>query len=234
MISNRFETLAQAFRVFAEQQLRFRQLFLIDAPEAVGNLDHAIDGILNAFHGLYDAAKLEAIGAFDFYADPICAFVLRLRNARHHNQANGVRSIYRRARDEVSRIDYLLVTFAAGRNEEGGAFAEHYLAWSDILTVLDLQSDKYAASITAGRDAIGAGKFETWCRAHGYSERQIFINIIPILSAAGSACISALAKYIEPRSVEAEAFLSIFQNAQPADFDQQDYVELTSAVFWPS
>lgn len=234
MISNRFETLAQAFRVFAEQDLRFRHLFLIDAPEAVGNLDHAIDGILNAFHGLYDAVKLEAADAFDFYGDPLCALVLRLRNARHHNQANGVRSIYRCARGEESRVDYLLVNFAAGEAEEGGTFAEHYISWSDILRVLDLQPEKYAASITAGRDSIGAGIFEGWCAAHGYSQHQIFVNLIPILSAAGSACIGSLARFMKPESVEAEAFLNIFQTVQPADFDQQDYVELTSSLFWPN
>jgi hypothetical protein len=234
VISNRFESLTQAFRVFTEQQFRFRQLFLIDAPEAVGNLDHAIDGILNAFHGLYDAVKLEADDVFDFYSDPICAFVLRLRNARHHNQANGVRSIYRRARNEESRVDYLLVDFAAGAGEEGGSFAEHYISWSDILTVLALQPERFAASIAAGREAIGAEKFETWCAAHGYSKHQIFINLIPVLSAAGSACIGSLVRYIRPQSVEAEAFLHIFQNIQPADFDQQDYVELTSAAFWPT
>jgi hypothetical protein len=234
MISDRFESLAQAFRVFTEQHLRFRGLFLIDAPEALGNLDHAMDGILNGFHGLYDAVKLEAEEAFDFYGDPLCAFVLRLRNARHHNQANRVRSIYRCARTEEPRIDYLLVDFAAGRGEAGGSFAEHYVAWSDILIVLALQPEIYAASIAPGRDAIGAEKFETWCAAHGYSEHQIFINLIPILSAAGSACVGSLAKYIKPQSVEAEAFLNIFQTVEPPDFHRQDYVELTSAAFWPS
>jgi hypothetical protein len=234
MISDRFETLAQAFRVFFEQDLRFRHLFLIDAPEAVGNIDHAIDGILNAFHGLYDTTKVEASDAFDFYGDPLCAFVLRLRNARHHNQANGVRSIYRHARVEDRPVDYLLVSFAAGQGEEGGSFAEHYISWSDILTILALQPEKYAASIAAGRDAIGAEKFETWCAANGYSDPQIFINLIPVLSAAGSAFSGSLAKYIRPQSVEAEAFLNIFQNVEPADFSQQDYVELTSAAFWPS
>jgi hypothetical protein len=234
MISHRFELLAQAFRVFAEQYLRFRPLFLIDAAEAVGNLDHAIDGILNAFHGLYDAAKLEADDAFDFYSDPLCSFVLWLRNARHHNKANGVRSIYRRARDEESRTDYLLIDFAAGPGEEGGSFGEYYVAWSDILTVLALQAEKYADSVAASREAIRAEKLEAWCAEHGYSDQQIFINLIPILAAAGSACIGSLAKYIRPQSVEAEAFLNIFQNVEPADFDGQSYVELTSAVFWPN
>jgi hypothetical protein len=233
MISDRFESLSQAFRVFTEQHLRFRTLFLIDAPEAVGNVDHAIDGILNAFHGLYDAAKIEANGAFNFYDDPLCALVLRLRNARHHNQANGLRSIYRCARSEVARVDYLLVNFAAGSGEEGGSFAEYYISWSDVLAVMALQAEKYAASVAASREAISASQFEMWCVQHGYSERQIFVNLVPILSAAGSACIGALVKYIRPQSVEAEAFLDIFQSVEPARFDRQDYLELTSSIFWP-
>lgn len=232
VISARFESLSQAFRVLTEQQFRFRPLFLIDAPEAVGNLDHAIDGILNAFHGLHDAVKLEANNAFNFYGDPMCAFVLRLRNARHHNQANGVRSIYRCARNEDTRVDYLLVDFAAG--EEGGSYGEYHVAWSDILTVLALEPERYAASVAAGRDAIGAEKFENWCAAHGYSPHQIFINLVPVLAAAGSACTGSLVRYIRPQSVEAEAFLNIFQNVRPANFNRQDYVELTSAVFWPT
>ena len=234
MISGRFESLAQSFRVFAEQNLRFPKLFLIDAPEAVGNLDHAIDGILNSFHGLYDAVKIEAKDSFDFYHDPLCAFALRVRNARHHNQANGVRSIYRRARVEDPHIEYLLIDFAAGEDEEGGDFAEHYISWEDILEVLALQSEKYAASVAAGRDAIRAELFENWCTEHGYFGHQMFVNLVPILSAAASACIGPIAEYIQPQSVEAEAFLNIFQTVTPANFAQQDYVELTSAVFWPN
>lgn len=234
MISDRFETLAQAFRVFAEQHLRFQQLLLIDAPEAVGNLDHAIDGMLNAFHGLYDAVKAEAPDAFNFYDDPLCAFVLRLRNARHHNQANGLRSIYRRARAEELPRDYLLIDFAAGEAEDGGSFAEHYVSWSDITAILNLQSAKYADSVAAGRTAIDADLFEAWCFARGYGADRMFINIIPVLTAACSRCTGAIAQYIRIESVEAEAFINIFQNVEPADFDRQKYVELTSAVFWPT
>ena len=234
MISDRFESLAQAFRVFTEQSLRFHQLFLIDAPEAVGNADHAIDGIFNAFHGLYDAAKAEANDAFNFYDDPLCAFVLTLRNARHHNQANGVRSIYRRARIEEAKVSYLLINFAAGEGEEGGSFGEYYIAWQDVIIALALQPARYAASVAARREALKAEIFEGWCAVHGYSERQMFVNLIPILAAAGSACIGPLAKFITPQSVEAEAFLDIFQTVASANFAQQDYVELTSAVFWPN
>ena len=233
MISERFESLAQSFRVFTEQVFRFPHLFLIDAPEAVGNLDHAIDGMLNAFHGLYDAVSNEAKDAFIFYDDPMCALVLRLRNARHHNQAHGVRNIYRRARSEDTRVDYLLIDFAAGDGEVGGSFAEHYVSWADIVAVLQLQPVKYAGSVAAGRDAIGADEFEKWCAERGYSNARMFVNLIPILTAAGSACVGALVNYINPQSSEAEAFLSLFQNVEPANFHNQSYTELTSAVFWP-
>lgn len=234
MISDRFESLAQAFRVFTEQLMRFPALLPIDAPEAVGNLDHAVDGMLNAFHGLYDATKFEANDAFNFYEDPLCALVLRLRNARHHNKANRIQSIYRRARNEIPSVDYILVNFAAGEEEEGGGFAEHYISWEDVTTAMDLEPERYKPSVEAGREAICAEQFEEWCAEHGYVERQIFVNLIPILSAAGSASVVALRNYITPRSVEAEAFLNLFQTVQPADFSRQDYVELTSAAFWPA
>lgn len=232
MISDRFETLAQAFRVFAEQQFKFHRLLLVDAPEAVGNLDHAIDGILNAFHGLFDDTKTEANDAFNFYDDPLCAFVLRLRNARHHNQANGLRNIYRRARYEELTVDYLLVDFAAG--EEGGSYGEYYIAWADVIAIHNAQPKKYADVIAASYQELHADEFEAWCEERGYSEAQIFVNLIPIIAAACSSCTSALKEFIEPQSGEAEAFLRIFTEVETANFDDHSHCELTSAVFWPS
>jgi|TARA_R100000501_G_C2630688_1_gene126171 hypothetical protein len=234
LISDRFEALSQAFRVFTEQLMRFRALFLVDTPEAVGNLDHAVDGILNAFHGLYDAVNAEAKGAFDFYAHPITGLVLWIRNARHHNSANRVRSIYRCARKEENETNYILVDFAAGEAEEGGTFAEYYVSWADILMVFEAQKRKYAESVERYRAALNADEIEGWCREHEYSERQIFVNLLPIVSAAGSACTGAIAQYITPESVEAETFLDHFQTVQPADFSKPDYTELTSRLFWPS
>jgi hypothetical protein len=233
VISDRFETLCQAFRVFAEQQFRFPRLFLVDAPEAVGNLDHAMDGILHGFHGLYDAARAEAEDAFNFYENPFCAFALRLRNARHHNQANGLRNLYRRARFEEPPVDYLLVNFAAGEGEEGGSFAEYFVAWADILAIHDVQPDKYAESIAAGRQAIHADMFESWSAEHGYSEPQIFVNLLPIIAAACTSCTGALADFIHPQSVESEAFLGIFTHVEKANFAEQSYNEIPSAALWP-
>lgn len=213
--------------------MRFPGLFLVDPPEAVGNLDHAVDGILNAFHGLYDAVNDEAKGAFDFYANPITGFVLWIRNARHHNKANRVRSVYRCAREEENETNYILIDFAAGEQEKGGTFADHYVSWADIRLVFETQAQKYAASVEACRAELNAEEMEDWCKDHGYSERQIYINFIPVLAAAGRACTGAIAEYITPESIEAEAFLNIFQNVQAADFKNPSYNELASKLFWP-
>lgn len=232
MISDRFEALSQAFRIFSEQRFKFQALIMVDAPEAVGNLDQAIDCILNCIHSLFDATKIEARDAFNFYDDPLCAFVLRLRNARHHNQANGLRNIYRRARSEDRPVNYLLVDFAAG--EEGGSYGEYYVAWADVLAIHEIQPEKFRASVAAGRQAIHADAFEAWCAEHGYSEPQIFVNLLPILAAACASCTPALKHMIHPQSIEADAFLKIFTQVESANFAEQSHCELISSAFWPA
>ena len=139
MISERFEDFAQSLRVFGEQKLRFERLFLIDAMEAVGNVEHAMKGQLDAFHSLYDAAAVNPDVDFNFYANPLCCFVLQYRNAKHHNHAHGIRSVYRYARDNGEEEPYLLVSYPAGPGEEGGDFIDHHISWSnfhDFWTVL--------------------------------------------------------------------------------------------------
>ena len=233
MISNRFESLAQAFRVFTEQTYRFRPLFQIDAPEAVGNLDHAVEGILNAFHGLYDAVNQNPDCAFDFYSDPLCAFVLSVRNARHHNHANGIRSIYRCARAEPETVDYILVDFPSLDQDGGGTFAEYFLSWSDILEYLNDRRARYPVQTAGAIAAMGGNEFEPWCLDQGYPLQRIFFNMIPIFVGAGIACTGTIAEHVQPDSVEAEAFLDLFQTDVNADFGAPSYTELTSGVFWP-
>lgn len=234
MISVRFESLAQALRVFTEQYDRFFGLLPVDAPEAVGNLDHAVDGILNAYHGLHDAIQNDQEVDFDFYADPICAFVLRFRNARHHNHARGVRSVYRCARTEAPPVDYLLVNFPAGEGDEGGSYADYFISWGDMQEYLNALPERFAESVDGSRLGVGADIFEAWCAEREHPTQRIFINSIPVLFAAGTACINAIVDRIEPESVEAGAFLDLFQTVAPANFRTPEYTELTSGVFWPN
>ena len=124
MISDRFEDFAQSLRVFIEQKYRYRELFLIDADEAVGNVELACKSMLDTFASLYDAARAEDQINFDFYGNPLCCAVLAYRNAKHHNKANGIRSAHKHARQN-ERTDYLCVDFPAGEGEEGGLSLIH-------------------------------------------------------------------------------------------------------------
>lgn len=225
MISDRFEDLAQSFRVFTEQYARSRELMLIDGPEAIGNVEHAISGILNAFSSLSDAMRADDKIDFNFYQSPLCCFVIKFRNARHHNHYNGIRSVYRFAQRQEPPVNYLLVNFPSA--EEGGSFGEHYISWADINGYL-LQHEANAALV---RNFINAEAFERFATAEEFEESRIFINCIPLLFGAGCECVGHIAHRVEARSVESEAFLMLFNDIPFARFDDASYLELTSAIF---
>lgn len=232
MISDRFEDFAQALRVFIEQKLRFRELFLIDGPEAVGNLEHAIKGILDSFHSLYDAVGRTPGVEFDFYGQPCSAFMLHFRNAKHHNKANGVRSAYRFAQSNADVDPYLLVDFPANASEEGGCFVDHFVSWSDYCRYLTQLPDRHrGAAEGLIRAGVHADEFDQFAFSEGYSLAQVFINVIPIIIGAGTECIPTLAPHIHPESVEATYFLSHFQEVGIADFARAEYQELAAGLF---
>lgn len=168
MISDRFEDFAQSLRVFIEQKAKFQKLLLIDAGEAIGNVEIACKGILDTFASLYDAARATPEVDFDFYASPLCCCTLAYRNAKHHNHAHGIRSIHRCAQQNP-REDYLLVYFPAGESEEGGGFIDHFVSWGDFCTFLDMplkQSRLRAGARELIRERISANEFEHFAARH--------------------------------------------------------------------
>ena len=234
MISDRFEDFVQSLRVFGERKMGFMKLFVVDAAEAVGNLEHSCAGMLNSFHSLYDAASAHPSVDFDFYGNPLCCFVLCYRNAKHHNQAHGIRSVYRYAQSNPGRESYMLVDFPAAPEEEGGSFVDHFVSWGDFTSLLDLPRDQ--SRIRNGtsellRERLGAGRFEAFSEENGISRRRIFINVIPIIMGAGSEVIPHLKKYITVGSVEAEYFVGHFEEVGVADFTDPQYTELESSCF---
>ena len=233
MISDRFEDFAQSLRVFIEQKFRFQDLFLIDAGEAIGNVELACKSMLDTFASLYDAARITPGVNFDFYGSALCCSVLAYRNAKHHNKANGIRSVHRHAQQN-ERQDYLLVNYPAGEGEEGGSFIEHYASWGDFCTLLDMpRNESRLRADTRGliRDRLSAEEIERFAERDGVPVSRIFINMIPVIIGAGSEFLPHLQPHIRPQSTEAEHFLWHFEHVQQANFEQPEYLELTSAVF---
>lgn len=233
MISDRFEDFAQSLRVFIEQKFRYRELFLIDANEAIGNVELACKGMLDTFASLYDAARAEGEVNFDFYGNPLCCAVLAYRNAKHHNKAYGIRSAHKHAQQH-GRQDYLLVDFPAGEDEEGGGFIDHYASWSDFCLLLDMPSRESrlrAGSRELIRRRISADKFELFAAQSNAPASTLFVNMIPIIIGAGSEFIGALAPYIRPATTEAKHFVFHFEHVSQADFENPEYTELPSTIF---
>lgn len=93
MLSHSFEDLAQAFRVLLESNWSLQRLLAVDRAEAIGNLESGLNTQLNAFHNLYDNMQSNGLEP-DWYLKPELLMMLVIRNARHHNKANRIRSIY--------------------------------------------------------------------------------------------------------------------------------------------
>jgi hypothetical protein len=233
MISERFEDFAQSLRLFIEQKMRFQELFLIDADEAIGNLELACKSMLDTFASLYDASRADPAIEFDFYGSPLCCCVLAYRNAKHHNKANGIRSVHRFAR-QSERQDLLLVDFPAGSGEEGGGFIDHYASWGDFCTLLQMPRDQSRLRVNAQeliRERLSADKFELFAENDGVPVGRIFVNMIPVVIGAGSEFLPDLKPHIHATSTEGEHFLWHFENVEQANFSEPKYLELTSSVF---
>jgi len=233
VISDRFEDFTQSLRIFIEQKFRFQELFLIDADEAIGNVELACKSILDTFASLYDATRAQDGVNFDFYGNPLCCAVLAYRNAKHHNKANGIRSAHRYARQN-GRQDYLLVDFPAGEGEEDGGFIDHYISWGDFCRLLDMPSgDSRLRAGSRGliRDRISADVFESFAAREGVEHSRVFINIIPIIIGSGSEFIGELKPHIQAQTIEAKHFVFHFEKVETANFSRPEYTELTSTIF---
>lgn len=95
MLSHFFEDLAQAFRDLLESNWSLQRLLAVDRAVAIGNLESGLNTQLNAFHNLYDNKQSNGLGP-DWYLkqELLMIHVIIIRNARHHNKANRIRSIY--------------------------------------------------------------------------------------------------------------------------------------------
>ena len=230
MLTHSFEDLAQTFRVLIESNIKFHQLITVDRPEAVGTIETAINAKLNAFHNLYDL-MLQGLGnPVNWYLEPELCIILAIRNARHHNKANRIRSIYnfhnQVCDNPTDSRRYLYVDFPANLNEEGGDFFDVPLSWSDIDTFFSLPRNESRLRPEAKdivRNYLNADKFEEEAENEGLSKEDIFINFVPLTLNAGIILYPYIKDHITPDSVEAKSFLDLFESIGSAVTNEHEY-----------
>lgn len=223
MLTYSFEDLAQTYRVLLESNFKLHQLMAVDRAEAIGTLETAINAKLNAFHNLYDLMFQNQINTVNWYETPELCTILAIRNARHHNKANRIRSLYnfhRYMSDDPEKVSqYFYVDFPAPPEEEGGDCFDVPLSWSDLDTFLSLPRDESRLRPEARplvREYLNADAFEAKAVCAGIPKESIFFNFVPLTLNAGIALHDHIKAYIESDSIEATYFLHHFQTVCPA------------------
>ena len=223
-ISDAFEDLSHALRVLLEAHAKAHRFGLLqtDRAEAVGNIETALASVLNAFHSLYDSMEKEGQkNLINWYDAPELATILVLRNARHHNQAKKIRTLYtfhaQEAEDIAQMRMYVLVNFPA--QEEGASTFEVYISWSDLKALLDMprqESRVSEASAQSIREYLASDLFSAYAEHYELTEDRIFFNVVPLFVNAAAKIVPLIHCHVSPRSMESELYLSLFQDMLPA------------------
>jgi hypothetical protein len=223
MLTYAFEDLSQAFRILLESHWKFCQLISVDTAEAIGTIETAINAKLNAFHSLYDAMLQNGLTAPSWYETPELCTLLAIRNARHHNKANKIRSLYNfhryNAADTQSGELYFYVDFPAPEKEEGGDCFDVPLSWYDLDLFLSLprkESRLRPEAYSLIRRYINAETFEEEAGNQQIPKEKIFFNFVPLSLNAGIALYKYISPHVRTDSTEAQSFLSHFETVGSA------------------
>ena len=180
-IEHAFEELAQSLRVLFEADFKANRggLLLVDRAEAVGNIENALTSVLNAFHSLYDAVEKQlGSNPINWYESGPLALVLAIRNARHHNKANRIRTLYTYHTQEAEHIQhmeqYVLVDFITP--DEGADTFDVYLSWADFKLLLEMpNSESRIKQTTNGaiREYLDTAKFPEYSEYYNLEEYSL-------------------------------------------------------------
>lgn len=189
--------------------------------------------MLNAFSNLYDLMQQKLDSPVDWYATPELCVVLAIRNARHHNNANRIRTIYnyhvQNSCSPSNTSKYFYVNFPASSSAEGGGFFDVGISWGDLSLLLDMpksQSRLRNGARELIRNYLNADQFEADAAGADLTNEDIFINFMPLATNAGIALSPYIRDHIQAASIEATEFLYHFKNEAPAITQSHDSDEI--------
>lgn len=218
IIEHSFEELLQCFRVLLESHLNATRggLLFVDRAEAVGNIEAGLTGLLNSFHNLYDAiGKQLEKSPINWYKSPSLAIILAIRNARHHNAAKRIRTLYTYHTQEAKSIhnmeEYILVDFPC--SDEGARTFELYISWLDLKNLFELPEKETRLKEDTKKiikEYICTDQFIEYAHYYKLDESKVFINIIPLFVNAAATIVPLIKDYCGTESVEAKFFASHF------------------------
>jgi hypothetical protein len=217
VLSQQFDSFSHSLRFHLEQNFDFFETFDYDQDEAVGNLEQSFNGILNAFHSLYDSARHyeSKVGKIDFYNISEIAPILAIRNSRHHQAVRPIDGMYQDMRKRYGKYisDYpiALVKF----EENGGRFIEYYLSAQNFIDYLALPNkDNHLSqsSIKNIYEYIPLARIIDDVQQSVEDKNNVFVNAIPMIINAGIRLYPFIRQHVKPLSVESEHFCFHFES----------------------
>lgn len=231
MLNQAFDNLAHGFRILFEADYHAHRggLMFTDRAEAVGNIEAAFTAVLHGFHSIYDVLAEEpgAPGKQWFSIGPLAA-VMTMRNARHHNKANKIRSLYNLHAQEARRPDrmemYVYVDFP--REESNHSAFQLFVSWADMKMLFEMpekQSQVKAGTREVVEQYMGSTNFAAFAQHYNEPESRVVFNAVTILTDAGIAMMPFLAGGLESFSTEGEAFKFMFETSEASDRSNPEF-----------
>lgn len=225
IIKHSFEELSQSLRVLLEADINANRkgLLFVDRAEAVGNIETGLTGVLNSFHSLYDAiGKQLEKSPINWYKSAPLALILSIRNARHHNAANRIRTLYTYHTQEARSIkhmeQYILVDFPC--SDEGADTFDLYVSWIDLKDLLSLSEKETRIKEETRKiikEYLNSKQFVEYSKYYRLDESKVFFNIIPLFVNAAATIVPLIKDYCGSESTEASFFISHFSTVIQAN-----------------
>jgi hypothetical protein len=177
---------------------------------------------------LYDAIDTE-LGRplIDWYITGELATILAIRNARHHNKANKIRTLYSYHARGSWRPDgmrqYVLIDFNSP--EEGADTFDVYLSWADleILLAMPRTESRLRPEVSALiHDYLGTAQYGDYAAAYELGKDRVFFNVVPLIVNAAAVITPLVRPYLTGRSMESRTYAALFEDMISADTKRPD------------
>lgn len=222
LIEAALDKLCNNLRIHAEHIYYFHKLKMVDAEEAITNLDRSFESILEAFHTLYDVSKNQIY----YFEKAETTLLIMLRNAIHHRNHplfnswnmemhlnNGIQR-YKGA--SFLLCDYRSLDF-------NSHVSKYYYCLNDIYERLDekiaspyldgfLKKNKRIEQLILFKENLSFQEIEKYAKSERYPLKQVYINIMPILNTALRFVFDQLHEIrIKPKGYDAKVYFDLFR-----------------------
>ena len=180
-----YRRLSTGLRVYVEASGNFQRRARDDFEEAIDNLDHAFDAVLQGIHSTCDAMQTEDIRLGTYSAGDIAVCTI-VRNAKHHN-AGLFRSWNQLVFEGLVRDNHgatMLMVEHPSVEEPILPPSKYFVPFQDFQARIDAQHNHIPAAVDAmeilNRDC-GFDGIRAHANGNRFPESQVYISLIPFV-----------------------------------------------------